>query len=292
MRVLVLGISGLIGNTVFNVLSENNSLDVHGSIRSEDYRFFFPLASSNKIYTNVDVMNYDSLLNLLIQVRPDVVINCIGATKHKKEGNDPYNSLALNALYPLILSHLCELSKIRLIHISTDCVFSGTRGFYKEYDEPDAIDIYGRTKAFGELCSQTALVLRTSTIGHELDSSHGLLNWFLSQKDECIGYKNAIFSGFPTVVFAQIIMNHVLANKKLKGLYNVAAEPISKYDLLNLISKIYKKEINIVQDQKVVMDRSLDSAKFALDTGYKPPKWCELIQTMYSFQKNKELSNV
>lgn len=292
MRILVLGVSGLIGSTVFRVLAENNQLDVYGSIRSDFYRSFFSSDISGKIYSGIDIVNYDSLLEALVKIKPDVVINCIGATKHKKEGNEPYDSLALNALFPLRLSNLFEHSNIRFIHISTDCVFSGARGLYSEHDAPDAIDIYGKTKAFGELCTESTLVLRTSTIGHELNSSHGLLNWFLSQNGECIGYKNAIFSGLPTVVFAQVIMNYVLGNQELKGLYNVAANPINKYDLLNLISKIYKKEINILENDEVVLDRSLDYSKFSLDTGYKAPEWCDLIKIMYSFQKNKELINV
>jgi len=187
-------------------------------------------------------------------------------------------------LLPHRLAQLCELAQARLIHISTDCVFSGKVGMYSETDSTDADDVYGKSKALGEVAYGSALTLRTSTIGHELQSDYGLLNWFLSQSERCKGFNRAIFSGLPTVVLAMVIRDFVIENKALSGLYHVAAQPINKYELLKLIADVYKKKINIEIDNSFVIDRSLDARKFNLATGYNPPSWESLINTMYQYQ--------
>lgn len=284
MKVLVLGASGLIGSTTLRVLSERLDWQVYGTIRSDSIRLFLPRIDVDKLVSNLDVDNISSFIQVISEVRPDVVINCIGATKHKKEGNSPINAIDLNALLPHRLAQICALAGSRFIHISTDCVFSGKEGFYSESSLADADDVYGRSKALGEVTYDGALTLRTSTIGHELQSNYGLLNWFLSQKTSCKGFSKAIFSGLPTVVFAQIIRDIVLENTELKGLYHVAAEPINKYDLLKMISKIYNKEINIEPDESLVINRSLDASRFNQATGYNPPDWQSLIKTMYQYQ--------
>lgn len=284
MKVLVLGSSGLIGSTTLRVLSERSDWHVYGSIRSDSIRPFLPKISADKLISNLDVDNFSSIIQTINEIRPDVVINCIGATKHKKEGNSPLNAIALNALLPHQLAQICALAGSRFIHISTDCVFSGKDGFYSESAFADADDVYGRSKALGEVNYGGALTLRTSTIGHELQSNYGLLNWFLTQKSSCKGFNKAIFSGLPTVVFAQVIRDIVLKNTQLSGLYNVAAQPINKYDLLKMIAKVYKKVINIEADSSLIIDRSLDASKFNQATGYNPPTWQNLIETMYQYQ--------
>ena len=284
MKVLVLGSSGLIGSTTLRVLSERSDWQVYGSIRSDSIRPFLPKISEDKLISNLDVDNFSSIIQAVSEIRPDVVINCIGATKHKKEGNSPLNAIELNALLPHRIAQVCALAGARFIHISTDCVFSGRDGFYSESAFADADDVYGRSKALGEVIYGCALTLRTSTIGHELQSSYGLFNWFLSQKSSCKGFNRAIFSGLPTVVFAQVIRDIVLKNTQLSGLYHVAAQPINKYDLLKMVAKVYKKEINIEADDSLIINRSLDAGKFNQATGYNPPNWQNLIETMYQFQ--------
>jgi dTDP-4-dehydrorhamnose reductase len=284
LKVLVLGSSGLIGSTTLRVLSERSEWQVYGSIRSDSIRPFLPKISADKLISNLDVDNLSSIIQTISEIEPDVVINCIGATKHKKEGNSPLNAIELNALLPHRLAQVCALAGSRFIHISTDCVFSGKDGFYSESAFADADDVYGRSKALGEVTYGGALTLRTSTIGHELHSNYGLLNWFLSQKSSCKGFNKAIFSGLPTVVFAQVIRNVVLKNMQLTGLYHVAAQPINKYDLLKMIAKVYKKEINIEADDSLIVNRSLDASKFNQATGYNPPTWQDLIETMYQYQ--------
>ncbi len=284
MKVLVLGSSGLIGSTTLRVLSERSDWQVYGSIRSDSIRPFLPKISADKLISNLDVDNLSSIIQIISEIRPDVVINCIGATKHKKEGNSPLNAIELNALLPHRLAQVCALAGSRFIHISTDCVFSGKDGFYSELAFADADDVYGRSKALGEVTYGGALTLRTSTIGHELQSNYGLLNWFLSQKSSCKGFNKAIFSGLPTVVFAQVIRDIVLENTQLAGLYHVAAQPINKYDLLKMIAKVYEKEIDIKADDSLIINRSLDASKFNQATGYNPPTWQNLIETMYQYQ--------
>ncbi len=280
----MLGSTGLIGSTVLRVLSENPSLDVFGTVRSEYSLLKLNGISSNKIFAGVDIEDDSKILDVFSTVSPDVVINCVGATKHKDDGNQPIKAIKLNTLFPHRLAQICNLLNARLIHISTDCVFSGKKGFYRESDQSDADDVYGKSKALGEVLYGDALTIRTSTIGHELNTNYGLLNWFLSQEARCKGFKNAIFSGLPTVVLAQVIRDHILNNRDLKGLYHVAAAPINKYDLLKLIAEVYGKKINIELDEDFVIDRSLDATKFNLATGFKAPEWPELIQSMYQYK--------
>jgi dTDP-4-dehydrorhamnose reductase len=284
MKVLVIGASGLIGSTVFRVLSEAEDWKVFGSVRNSKFKRFFSEKLNERIYTGVDMERIHELLRILDHIRPEVVINCAGLTKHKPSAEDPLSSIPINALMPHTLAGICKLSGSRLIHISTDCVFSGDKGNYTENDFPDARDVYGKTKILGELDCPHAITLRTSTIGHELDSKYGLLDWFLSQDGQCKGYSRAIFSGLPTIILAEIIRDVVIPHSELSGLYHVGAQPINKLDLLELIAEIYKKDIDIVPDENLIIDRSLDSTKFKLATGYLAPEWPDLIKKMHAYK--------
>lgn len=274
----------MIGNTVFRVLSENENFQVYGSVRDVGVKRFFSSDINNRLVAGIDVENTDALISILNQIRPNVVVNCAGLTKHKPEADNPLVSIPINTLMPHRLARMCKLVDARLIHISTDCVFSGENGGYSENDYADARDVYGKSKLLGEVDYPHVINLRTSTIGHELQSTRGLLDWFLSQEGRCKGYTRAIFSGLPTVVFAQIIRDVVIPNAELSGLYHVAAKPINKFDLLKLIAKVYGKSIDIVPDDQLVIDRSLDAKRFQLATGYIAPEWPELIEQMYLYK--------
>lgn len=282
MKVLIVGASGMIGNTVFRILNEKCDWEVFGSIRDEQFKRFFPLASSARLIPGIDVESNESLVRLLDQVRPKVVINCAGLTKHKPAAEDPLVSVPINTLMPHRLAGLCKLVGARLIHVSTDCVFSGEKGGYLESDFADARDVYGKSKALGEVTYPHTITLRTSTIGHELQSKYGLLDWFLAQEGQCKGYRRAIFSGLPTVVFAQVVRDIVMSHPEMTGLYHVAAQPIAKFDLLQLIAKVYGKAINIVPEENFTIDRSLDATRFWQATGYMAPSWPDLIATMHA----------
>ena len=282
MKVLVVGASGMIGSTVLRVLSEKSDWQVFGTIRDENVKQFFSKEIGERLISGIDVENQDLLEKVFEQIRPDIVINCAGLTKHVAGGDDPLKVIPINALMPHRLAEMCKIINARLIHISTDCVYSGKKGDYRESDPGDSMDIYGKSKLLGEVDYPHAITLRTSTIGHELQTKHGLLEWFLAQEEECKGYNRAIFSGLPTIILAQIIRDIVIPNTKLTGLYHVAGQPITKYELLKLIAKIYGKPIKIIKDEKFTIDRSLNSDRFQAATGYTPPTWPELIQLMFS----------
>lgn len=284
MIILVLGASGMLGNAVVRVLSEKKDCQVYGTVRSESSRRFFEPEIAKKLLVGVDVEQQDSLIKAFIQIRPDVVINCVGLVKQLAEADDPLQAVPINTLLPHRLAKLCELSGARLVHMSTDCVFSGDKGKYKESDSSDAKDLYGRSKYLGEVSYTHSITLRTSIIGHEMQSSHGLVDWFLSQQGRCNGYTRAIFSGVPTVVLARIIRDIVIPQAELNGVYHIAANPISKYDLLKLVGQVYGKRIEIVPYDKLVIDRSLDASRFFEATGYIPPTWEEMIKLMCSYK--------
>lgn len=281
MKVLVLGASGMLGNAMVRVLGKQPEWQVFGTLRSDGGRRYFTSTENDRLISGVDVEQIDSLVKVFSQARPDVVVNCIGLVKQLADAKDPLLALPINAMLPHRLERLCELAGARLVHMSTDCVFSGQRGRYAETDLPDAIDLYGRSKLLGEVSGNRSITLRTSIIGHELQSQHALINWFLAQEGRCFGHRKAIFSGFPTVVLAEIIRDVIIPRDDLAGVFHVAAEPISKYDLLKLVAETYGKEIEIIPDDSVVIDRSLDSSRFNKITGFVPPSWPAMIAKMH-----------
>jgi len=283
MKILVLGITGMLGSTLFRVLSNDNRFEVFGTVRSSECLRFFTKSYTPRIISGINAENTDSLLQAYQIARPQVVINCIGLIKQLADGNNPLRAIAINARLPHQLSELCKLTDSRLLHISTDCVFSGNKGNYSESDAPDAKDVYGRSKLLGEVDEPHTLTVRTSMIGHELVSNRSLLEWFLAQKDPVKGFNKAIFSGLPVLELSHVIKNLILNRQNLSGLYHVAGFPISKYELLQLIATTYNKSIDIIQDDSLVIDRSLNAARFNQATGYQPPKWPELIQQMHEF---------
>ena len=284
MRILVLGITGLLGSAVFHVLSEKKDWRVFGTLRTEESkRFFAPVLNLNLV-VGVDVLDQAELIKLFEQTNPDVVINCISLAKPLLSAGCPLDIIPIYALLPHHLAHLCSLAGARLVHISTDGVFSGSKGQYKEDDIPDARDLYGLSKLLGEVIVPHAIMLRTSMLGPELQGANGLLAWFLSQQKTCKCFSKVIFSGLPTVVLAKIIRDYVIPKPELFGVYHVAAEPISKFDLLKLIAEIYGKTIELIPIDQPVCDRSLNPARFYEATGYESPEWPELIRIMHDYK--------
>jgi dTDP-4-dehydrorhamnose reductase len=284
VKVLVLGAGGMLGNAVFRYFSASEGFEVAGTLRSVRSLSHFDKALHDQLLTQVDVENFDSLSAAFATTQPDVVINCIGLVKQLATANDPLQAIPINALLPHRLARLTAIAGARLIHLSTDCVFSGSRGGYQITDVPDADDLYGRSKLLGEVVDcPHAITLRTSIIGHELDGNHGLVNWFLSQKGTVRGFTRAIFSGLPTVELARVMRDFVLPYPELQGLYQVASPAINKHDLLQLLKSAYQKDIEIVPDAQLVLDRSLDGTKFQQATGYVSPAWTELVATMRQF---------
>jgi dTDP-4-dehydrorhamnose reductase len=286
MRILVFGASGMLGSAVFKLFAEDGRFELKGTVRSESTKQYFPNEWRENIIAGIDILDDDSLTRVIEGVRPDVVINCVGLIKQLATANDPLIVLPVNSIYPHRLAAICETSGARLIHISTDCVFDGSKGNYLESDRSDATDLYGQSKYIGELNDKPhAITLRTSIIGHELNTQTALIEWFLSQSGSIKGFKRAIFSGVPTVELARIIMDYVIPRSELHGLYHVSAESISKFDLLNLVAEIYGKKIEIIPDNEFIIDCSLNSERFQMETGYRAPEWPSLVEAM----KNSKL---
>lgn len=284
MNILILGASGMLGNAMMRVMSERTDWHVQGTIRSERSRRHFEPDIARRLVPGIDVEQADAVVSVFATARPDVVINCVGLVKQLNDAKDPLRAVPINTLLPHRLAALCKLSGARLIHMSTDCVFSGEQGRYRESDRADADDLYGRSKLLGEVDDPHAVTLRTSIIGHELESAHGLVNWFLAQQVSCRGFTRAIFSGLPTAVLAQVVRDIVIPRPDLHGVYHVASAPVSKYDLLRMIAAEYGKDIAIEPCDTPVIDRSLDASRFRAATGYVAPDWNALIQTMHAYR--------
>ena len=280
MRILIIGAGGMLGHKTAEKLSADFSVwtTVKGGLDGyKNFKIFDP----KKTFENVNVQRVKQIREIIIKVKPDVTINAVGIIKQLPALNNVVQTLNVNSIFPHVLAELTDEFASRLITFSTDCVFRGDRGNYTEEDAPDALDLYGRSKNFGEIYGGDCLTLRTSIIGRELLTKHSLVEWFLSNRGKKVkGFKNAVFSGFPTVVTAEIIADLITNHKNLKGLYHLSAEPISKFDLLGLLKKAYKTDVEIEPDENFVIDRSLDSAKFRMATNFKPKNWDEMVEEM------------
>jgi dTDP-4-dehydrorhamnose reductase len=281
MRVLVLGATGMLGSTLFRAFSADSNLETFGTMREASSARHFAPGLLDALIPNVHLEGETGLLTAFSLAKPNIVINCIGIIKQLPNARDHLESLAINSTLPHRLVKYCNITGARLVHFSTDCVFSGNKGQYKEDDFPDAYDLYGRTKYLGEVDYENSITLRTSIIGHELSRSKSLVDWFLSQSGEVKGFRKAIFSGLPTIEIARVIKEFVIPNHRLKGLYHLSVDPINKFDLLSLVAEIYGKNINIVPDDKLVIDRSLNSDRFRAATGFYPRPWPDLIRDMH-----------
>jgi dTDP-4-dehydrorhamnose reductase len=283
-KILVLGASGMLGHKVFEVLSEKGKWDVLGVVRSKkSLGPSFPHELEGKIVDNISAENFEIVARLLVKEKPEVVINCIGIIKQKEKGEDSYKMILLNSLFPHQVAEVCRQIGARFITISTDCIFDGQKGSeYLETDLPTCHDVYGMTKYLGEVKGKNSLTLRTSLIGHELRSNLSLLDWFLSQRGDSVkGYTNAIFSGFTTLEFANLLAGKIIPDKRLAGLYQISVNPISKYDLLKIIARNYRKKITIKPDSKIVINRSLNSDRLKKRINYSQPDWENLIYSMH-----------
>lgn len=276
MKILVLGSDGMAGYGIFNTLKKYEEYIVYGTTRNIS-------CYDSNIITGIDAKEISQIEKIIDDNEIDYVINCIGIIKQKQYANIDF--ITINSVFPHKLASICIKYHTKLIHLSTDCVFDGSKGDYKEHDSASPTDIYSESKYCGEIFEQNSICIRTSIIGQEpRKNKYGLVEWFLShdKNSHVFGYKNAIFSGLPTVVLADIIHRYVLKNNKLSGLYHIASEPISKYDLLILIAKYFHKQTSIIPNEIIRCNRSLSYSKFQNITGYVSDPWEKMIKTMYN----------
>lgn len=277
VSVLILGATGMLGHKLYQQLS--SEMEVVGTTRCayEDvskYGFF----EKSRIIPNVNVLDIEGLERTISSVRPEAVINCVGVTSHVSEGQDRSVSVRVNSIFPRELHDICWHAGSRLIHVSTDCVFSGERGGYREDDPPDATDIYGVTKYLGEVTGDGAMTVRCSLIGRELGTANNLVEWFLSNRGRTVdGYSNVVFSGFPTMHFAGVIADIVLNHRDLHDIYHISAEPIDKFKLLSMLREAMSLDICIRECPQFRCDRSLDSSRFRIETGFVPLSWESMV---------------
>jgi dTDP-4-dehydrorhamnose reductase len=240
----------------------------------------YDLFDKDSAYANVDARSLARLTEVLSNFRPEVVVNCVGLVKQRDDADDEIANLEINALLPHRLAELCRIGGARLIHISTDCVFSGRRGMYDENDVSDATDLYGRTKYLGEISGPGCLTLRTSMIGRELARKRGLVEWFLAQRGVVRGFRRAIFSGFATTELSRIIKMMIERFPDASGVYHVSAEPIDKFTLLELLRDHFGNPVEIAPDDELAIDRSLASTRFRREFAYAPPTWRDMVATL------------
>lgn len=270
MRILILGGTGMIGHRLWLELSKN--FDTFATVRTES-PFDLPHVKG------VDFYDMASIRRALCEVKPDFVINCAGIIKQLGDASNYIKSIHMNAMLPHLLAEECKKVGARLLQFGTDCAFDGRKGMYLDDEPGNATDLYGRTKYLGEIANESHVVtVRTSVIGRELSSQSGLVEWFLSQSGKEIkGFSNAIYTGFPVKTFASIIKDFIIPND-FSGVYNISSNPISKYDLLQLVNEVFDAKISIVKDDTFYMDRSLDSTKFRDKFGFRPQSWESMVQ--------------
>jgi dTDP-4-dehydrorhamnose reductase len=280
MRILILGGDGMLGHKLLQHFQSVHSARVTVQQDLTAYEHF-ALFNPRNSYAGVNARSSDRVQEVLADFRPEVVVNAIGIVKQRAEAKESIPSLEINALFPHRLAVMCKAVGARLIHMSTDCVFSGRKGNYTEHDKSDADDLYGRTKFLGELHEPHCLTLRTSIIGRELSRKAGLVEWFLTQKGgRCRGFSRAIYSGLTTQALAEVMTDLIEKYPKMSGLYHLSSDPISKYDLLQLVNEIYRLGVTIEKDTEFVCDRSLDSTRFRQATGWRSKPWQAMIEQM------------
>ena len=275
-KILILGISGMLGVTLFQYLSSFKKNEVYGTLR--DKKKIFKI--NHNIFYGYEAEKYEKFFNLIKKIKPDYVINCIGIIKQRNENELYSKTIFINSIFPRNISSFCTSYKIKFIQISTDCVYDGKRGNYYEYNSSNAKDLYGMSKYLGEVYDNNHLTIRTSIIGNEIRNKKNLLEWVISQNNDRVnGYINAIYSGLTTLEFSKIINKYFL-NFKLSGLYHVSSNPINKYNLIKLIINEFGLKIKLLKNSSFKIDRSLNDKKFRKISGYKHKPWKKMIKEL------------
>lgn len=277
---MILGGTGMLGHKLWGYFSEKNP-DTYTIIRKkrDDY-LSEALFNSNRVIDSIDASDFLELERTMEFVKPEFILNCIGVTKRKEDANHNIQAITLNSLLPHKLVAWGKKNAAKIINFSTDCVFDGKLGSYTEKSPTNAVDIYGKTKALGEIEGENALTLRSSFIGFELGAGTELLEWFIAQTGVVKGFKNAIYSGVTVIELIRIIENLLVNQKDATGIFNISSEPISKYDLLCMIRNKLHLDVEVIPEETFCCDRSLDSTVFQKRFNYSPPSWEKMIDEL------------
>jgi len=291
-RVLIVGATGMLGHKMALKLAQKK-YEVFATLRQSIPPFFKSnTVDTLKMIEGVDAYDLASVQSAMDQSKPDFVLNCIGIVKQLDESKSAIPSITINALFPHQLAKIANEAGAHLIHFSTDCVFSGTKGPYKQTDPSDVNDLYGLSKFMGEVSGEGALTIRSSIIGREFAKPTGLLEWFLSQKGKTVnGYKNALYTGLTTNAMADLVDFIIQSYPTLSGLYQVSSEAISKFDLLQLVNKAYGTNITIKPDEAFHCDRRLVMKEFSDKTGWYPKSWEIMIKAMLDEDSQYYITN-
>ncbi len=282
MRVLILGGDGMLGHQLLASLADRHQVCVTLRQPLAAYDALGLFSPTNAV-GGIDARDWPRLAAVIAEQAPAAVVNCIGIVKQRPDAHSAIPSIEVNALLPHRLLAACGAAGARLIHFSTDCVFSGRKGAYRQEDTPDPVDLYGRSKLLGEIEEPPALTLRTSIIGLELDRRTSLIEWFLAQRGVIRGFRRAIYTGLTTLEMARVVARLLDRHPDLHGVWHVASAPINKYDLLAILSRKLGREredVKIVPDDEFVCDRSLIAEEFEQATGYRPPSWDEMLDEL------------
>jgi dTDP-4-dehydrorhamnose reductase len=279
-KVLILGGAGMLGHKMFQTLT-GDRFNTHATVRQaveKSPAAAIGASSDGRFIGDVDVSDFGTVDALLDEIRPDVLVNCVGVIKQRDAAHDSIESIAINSLLPHLLAEKCGEIGARSIHFSTDCVFDGEKGAYEESDPSDAKDLYGRTKYLGEIYSPGSLTLRSSIIGRELYNNASLIEWFLAQNGKKVrGFAKALYAGLTTNRMSALVRDLILDHPDLSGMYQVSGPWISKYDLLLLVRDAFELDIEIERDEEVDIDRTLVGDRFSADTGFVAPSWQEMV---------------
>lgn len=277
MRILILGATGMLGHKLWQLMPQRFA-DTYATVRARPLLPGSRLFEDKRVIAGVDCTDFPSVAAVLDRIAPQVIVNCVAVTKRREGSGNAEASIALNARLPQQLAGWCGEHASRLIHFSTDCVFTGRTGGYTEMSVPDAEDLYGRSKALGEVAGDGALTIRSSFIGRELAHGTELLEWFLAQRGRRIqGYRQALYTGVSNLFMAQLVGDIIADQPRLTGLYNLASEVVSKFDLLCLARDAFRLDIEIEPDDSFVCRRDLDGSRLRQALGVMPPPWREMM---------------
>ena len=284
MKILILGLSGMLGHKLFSYLQKQNTYELYATTTT-DFEIEHPnfkIVNKKNIFFS-KTQNIDFLKKIFKDIKPDLVINCIAILKESFFDLNPLKFVEINTIFPLKISELSKIFGFRFIHFSTDILYADTNKLSCENDKIRLEGPYAASKFLGEVKNNNSLTIRTSIIGHQLHNNNSLVEWFLSYEGATVnGYSNVIYSGLPTTEISKIIHEKIIPNVNLKGIINISSNPISKFELLKIIKNYYNKKVKINVDNSVISNRSLDSNLFNNKTGYLAPDWDVLVKEMFN----------